>query len=190
MVSNFADCASQEQATETIDSICAMVKTYLEQHKASDVKDVPGALATTAQLLHGTLPPCLVVVEPSRMTGTCPTGVMFQLDPEVNGRLQNSIAQVCESWWRQSLPHRNELVPQTISYLLIRSIEALGTKSGTRRPNTHTHTHTQVHATQLPTPAPCSRRMLQARAALPHVSCASQTCSVCTKCARACSSST
>lgn len=37
--------------------------------------------------------------------------------------IPNQISHICETWWHQERPGREQLTPQTISYLLVRVLE-------------------------------------------------------------------
>ena len=43
------------------------------------------------------------------------------------GKLQNRMSLLCESWWTRNLKGRTDLEPQTIVYLLQRSLQPKAT---------------------------------------------------------------
>jgi hypothetical protein len=49
-------------------------------------------------------------------------GIILSL-PEGNDNLANSISGLCESWWLRELDGRDELVSQTLAYLLQRCVK-------------------------------------------------------------------
>lgn len=104
--------ASKSQDLAVMEACCSLAKCYVDGNFAKS--DCPKALVGVAQLLHG---------------------VLFTLQPEDSSKLANSISQLCEAWWKQGLLDKNTLVPQTISYLLVRSIEQSGTKADVSRVN-------------------------------------------------------
>lgn len=68
----------------------------------------------------------------SRLTLFCVADILFTLSENGGGLgLQNHISQLCELWWSQKRPSREQLVPQTISYVLIRSLQDDAKAAGT-----------------------------------------------------------
>ena len=57
----------------------------------------------------------------------------FEEDSSMGGnlrRVSNDIAEMCETWWNQDRPEKEQFVPQTISFLLIRALEVSGKVAG------------------------------------------------------------
>lgn len=104
--------ASRVKELAVMDAVCSLAKCFVDEDLAK--KDCPKALISTAQLLHGS---------------------MFKLSHDESAKLQNKISQLCETWWKQDLPQKSTLVPQTISYLLVRSVENTGIKADIIRVN-------------------------------------------------------
>ena len=59
--------------------------------------------------------------------------IIFDLvDPRAS-TLQSAIAQLCEAWWLGDRPGRDELVPQTATYLIIATLHERATKDDIKR---------------------------------------------------------
>mgnify|MGYP003685475469 CR=1 FL=1 len=73
---------------------------------------VPQALLAVAEALHD---------------------IIFDLQDPRASTLQASIVELCEAWWLAERPGREELVPQTISYLLVSALHEQATTADVRR---------------------------------------------------------
>lgn len=78
----------------------------------------------TVQLLHG-MSCCWLSVRRLARQFTRPVNliadIIFLLD-DSGERLQDNIARVCEVWWKQELEGKEDLVINTICFLLIKSL--------------------------------------------------------------------
>lgn len=59
--------------------------------------------------------------------------IIFDLTDPRASELQNAIVELCEAWWLGGRAGRDELVPQTISYLLVRALHELATSADVKR---------------------------------------------------------
>lgn len=84
------------------------------RHKLTNSRARPHACST---------PPCLHT-----------TDQLFSLGSE-HVKLRERIAQLGEEWWKKGVPGKEQLVPQTISYLLMRSMQPDARKSDIKRVN-------------------------------------------------------
>lgn len=49
------------------------------------------------------------------------TDILLELS-ELDGYLQNTISLLCEKWWSKDVEGKNELMPNTLSYLVARTL--------------------------------------------------------------------
>ena len=59
--------------------------------------------------------------------------IIFDLHDPRASSLQGAIVELCESWWLAERPGRDELVPQTISYLLVSALHEAATAADVKR---------------------------------------------------------
>lgn len=59
--------------------------------------------------------------------------IIFDLHDARASTLQATIVELCEAWWLSERPGRDELVPQTISYLLVSALHEAATAGDVKR---------------------------------------------------------
>mmetsp|Transcript_50826 Transcript_50826/g.99634 ORF Transcript_50826/g.99634 Transcript_50826/m.99634 type:complete len:1179 (-) Transcript_50826:273-3809(-) len=98
-------------ALDMVEGLTKMCTSYVEYLSGKNKKKMssPAGLYETVQLLHD---------------------VIFTID---NSKLQNKISMLCELWWKNDLPNKENLAPQTITYLLFRSHDTSGSKADVER---------------------------------------------------------
>ena len=87
----------ETDAIRVVRTVAGLLQTYL----ADAERKATTSLFNAASLLHDNL---------------------LLLRGEHGAKVQDQIARVCETWWGRSLSGKEALVPQTISYLVVRSL--------------------------------------------------------------------
>ena len=59
--------------------------------------------------------------------------IIFDLTDPRASQLQSAIVELCEAWYLQERDGRDELVPQTVSYMLVRVLHDLATTADVKR---------------------------------------------------------
>ncbi|XP_030855770.1 condensin-2 complex subunit G2 [Strongylocentrotus purpuratus] len=95
----------------------------IEQSTLDVVLKCLQGIVTVGTCCLGTEKP--VIVDKMLETMTVLHGVLLDL-PDSASKLQHNIAKLCHTWWSADLPERELLVPNTIMYLLVKTLQPSG----------------------------------------------------------------
>ena len=59
--------------------------------------------------------------------------IIFDLTDQRASELQSAIVDLCEAWWLSERAGRDDLVPQTVSYMLVRALHEQATSADIKR---------------------------------------------------------
>ncbi|XP_041457703.1 condensin-2 complex subunit G2-like [Lytechinus variegatus] len=126
----------QEKLWDGLFELCARTMAKLnpsadpvEQSTLDDVLKCLQGIVTVGTCCLSTEKP--VIVDKMLETMTVLHGVLLDL-PDSASKLQHNIAKLCHSWWNDDLPGRELLVPNTIMYLLVKTLQPSGMVSDVR----------------------------------------------------------
>nr|XP_054749931.1 condensin-2 complex subunit G2-like [Lytechinus pictus] len=126
----------QEKLWDGLFELCARTMAKLnpsadpvEQSTLDDVLKCLQGIVTVGTCCLSTEKP--VIVDKMLETMTVLHGVLLDL-PYSASKLQHNIAKLCHSWWNDDLPGRELLVPNTIMYLLVKTLQPSGMVSDVR----------------------------------------------------------
>jgi hypothetical protein len=104
-----------QQNSLFISAVVSLARTFIEDEK----RRAPDSLKDIGIAVHGTWY--------YQCCGLYKTDIIFQIyTSEPNNHIPNGISLFCEKWWFQERPAKESLVPQTLSFLLVRALDTGG----------------------------------------------------------------
>ncbi|EOD05699.1 putative condensin, partial [Emiliania huxleyi CCMP1516] len=98
------------------------------------VEGALGILAAAAAIARAiAVEPSFGIPEKLQAVAEALHDIIFDLHDPRASTLQGAIVELCESWWLAERPGRDELVPQTISYLLVSALHEAATAADVKR---------------------------------------------------------
>ena len=122
---------------EALDEACPAMGVEPADGESEDSAAVESALAmllAATHLAHATISDDNRVAPPDLIdVATALHDIIFDLQDPRASQLQVAIVELCEAWYLDDRPERAGLVPQTISYLLVRVLHESATVADVKR---------------------------------------------------------